>query len=147
MTTPAWRQAGKPDLQRLVELDARCFPPSVRHSFEVMSFYVLHRRAITAIAETDRIVGMAVANAVGLRTAELLILCVHARWRRKGIGSGLLRRIEDQATRANLERIELEVDSDNVSAIEFYEASGFVSVGDEESNSIDRVKLEKRLRD
>jgi ribosomal protein S18 acetylase RimI-like enzyme len=147
MTPLHWRRAGNPDIQRLVELDARCFPPAARHPFEVMSFYVLHRRAITAVAETDRIVGMAVANAVGLRTAELLILCVDARWRRKGIGSRLLGRIEEQATRASLERIELEVDLDNAGAISFYEAAGFVTVGEGEGNSVDRLKLEKRLGD
>ena len=59
--------------------------------------------------------------------AHLVLLAVMPTVRRRGIASSLLQWLEESARVAGLERIQLEVRSDNGGAIAFYHRLGFVS--------------------
>lgn len=63
--------------------------------------------------------------AVGFTHVGRLGMGVRAEWRRQGIGHRLLEACLSQAKRAALEKIELEVYSDNVGALKLYERFGF----------------------
>lgn len=60
--------------------------------------------------------------------AELLLIAVRSRFRRRGIGQQLLARVVSDCCSAKIECVHLEVRADNV-ATAFYEQQGFVRVG------------------
>ena len=76
----------------------------------------------------DRVVGWAIvmpSQMFGLSHSEGLALGVHRDFRRQGIGRKLMAGVIEQAWDARLERLELEVWSDNQPAIGLYEKLGF----------------------
>lgn len=60
--------------------------------------------------------------------AELLLIAVRPRFRRRGIAAALLDRAATDATTAGIESLHLEVRDGNP-ALELYRAAGFVQVG------------------
>ena len=75
-----------------------------------------------------QVVGWAIViphNLFGLMHSAGLALGVHRDFRRQGIGLQLMTGVIEQAWRSGLERLELEVWSDNQPAINLYEKLGF----------------------
>ncbi len=72
--------------------------------------------------------GFALARLAG-DEMELLTLAVHPATRRQGLGTTLLRRLDEQARQNRAEQILLEVAASNVSALKLYENNGFEQVG------------------
>jgi ribosomal-protein-alanine N-acetyltransferase len=62
--------------------------------------------------------------------AEIMTLAVHPEWRKKKIGSLLLNYMDTILQERNIQRIFLEVRSDNIAALKLYEGSGFRKVGE-----------------
>jgi [ribosomal protein S18]-alanine N-acetyltransferase len=80
------------------------------------------------VAEEDgRVVGHAVASIVA-DVAELQRIAVAAGHRRRGLAGALLDEVVALALGARAERLLLEVREDNVAALGFYAAHGFVEV-------------------
>jgi ribosomal protein S18 acetylase RimI-like enzyme len=70
------------------------------------------------------------ANAtVGFTHVGRLGMGVRAEWRRQGVGRRLLEACLAHAKRAALEKVELEVYSDNIGAVRLYESFGFTREG------------------
>ncbi len=68
---------------------------------------------------------------------------VHAAWRRRGIGRRMLHSCQALARNAGLEKVELEVYSDNVAAVRLYESFGYRPEG----LKVRSRKLEGRYQD
>jgi len=86
---------------------------------------------VTALAG-DTVVGFCdiLPNpAVGFSHVARLGMAVRSEWRRQGIGRRLLDSCLALANRAGIEKVELEVFSDNVGAIKLYESCGFTHEG------------------
>jgi ribosomal-protein-alanine N-acetyltransferase len=79
------------------------------------------------VEQDGRVVGHAVASLVA-DVAELQRIAVSADHRRRGLAGALLDEVVALALRARAERILLEVREDNVAALGFYAARGFVEV-------------------
>lgn len=62
---------------------------------------------------------------LGPDEAELLLLVVQPRHRRRGVGRALLRFLETEALIAGTSTVWLHVRADNAAAIQFYEAAGY----------------------
>jgi ribosomal protein S18 acetylase RimI-like enzyme len=62
---------------------------------------------------------------------HLFALDVALAWRRRGIGSELMRSVEAEARRQGLSGVYLEVSVDNHGAIRLYERSGYVREGEQ----------------
>lgn len=80
--------------------------------------------------------------------ARILMLAVHPRFRRRGIGSALLQNFTNICGKKGTDRITLEVRPSNQLAIQFYKDHGFQPVGvigGFYSNGEDGVKMIKRL--
>jgi ribosomal-protein-alanine N-acetyltransferase len=77
--------------------------------------------------EEGRVVGHAVASVVA-DIAELQRIAVSAESRRRGVAAALLDAVVALAAPAGADRILLEVREDNVAALSFYAAQGFVEV-------------------
>lgn len=69
------------------------------------------------------------SNDAVTREAYVSLLAVLPSWRRKGIGSLLLRRAELISARSGMSRIRLEVRVDNPTAQAFYRRMGYVELG------------------
>jgi RimJ/RimL family protein N-acetyltransferase len=68
-------------------------------------------------------------SAVGFTHIARLGMGVRCEWRRQGIGRQLLRACLDLAKNAGIEKVELEVFSDNLGAVTTYESFGFSREG------------------
>lgn len=81
--------------------------------------------------------------------AHLLLFAVHRSQQRRGVGSAMLRWLEDAARAAGATRIRVEARMDNVAARCFYNEHGYQEgaiVRGMYSGRLDGVKLEKWLR-
>ena len=80
--------------------------------------------------------------------AHLLLFAVHRSRQRQGVGTALLRWLEDAALAAGAQRIRVEARMDNVAARSFYNEHGYhegAVVRGMYSGRLDGVKLEKWL--
>lgn len=81
--------------------------------------------------------------------AHLLLFAVQPRSRRQGLGSAVLRWLEDVARSAGAQRIRVEARRDNLAAREFYNELGYherAIAQDMYAEEVDGVRLEKWLR-
>ncbi len=81
--------------------------------------------------------------------AHLLLFAVHRSRQRQGVGSAMLRWLEDAARAAGARRIRVEARMDNVAARSFYNEHGYQEgaiVRGMYSGRVDGVKMEKWLR-
>jgi len=86
---------------------------------------------VTALAG-DTVVGFCDIlpnTAVGFTHVARLGMAVRAQWRRQDIGRQLLDACLALAKKAGIEKVELEVFSDNLGAIRLYESCGFAREG------------------
>jgi len=82
------------------------------------------------------------------KVGHLMNLAVDVKYRRIGVGSSLLERVEDHFRRRGAESVWLEVREGNESAMEFYRVNGYERGGYEEgyySDGDDAVKMYKGI--
>ncbi|MCS6877352.1 MAG: GNAT family N-acetyltransferase [Geminicoccaceae bacterium] len=134
--TLAIRPVGPFDLGRLARLHRRCFAEpwsraDLAHLLAMPGAFGLIARLFEGgLSGLDamRGVGFAIARVVR-DESELLSLGVAPPWRRRRIGSALLRAAMERARAAGARVMYLEVAVDNFSAQELYRAHGFERVG------------------
>ena len=118
------------DFTQLYAIEEACFQPPLRFPRGYMRQLVNTSSAATWVAEEKgELAGFAIVEWLQ-ETAELIAYVetveVAAAWRKHGIGTELLRRIEQSALTAGAQCIWLHVDAENVSAIRLYESHGFI---------------------
>lgn len=121
------RPAGANDLGAVVELEEECFgddawpasliEPGLNDEVPTVTYFVA--------VEDQQIVGYAVLSLV-VDVAELQRIGVNGTHRRHKVGSSLLAAVLEEASTA--ERLLLEVREDNTTAIDFYQAHGFIEI-------------------
>jgi ribosomal-protein-alanine N-acetyltransferase len=85
---------------------------------------------LVLLAEENRhICGFAAARIID-REAEILNIAVDPLQRRTGVGSALVAAILEEAMRAEVQRVFLEVRASNQAAVAFYERHGFSKIGE-----------------
>jgi ribosomal-protein-alanine N-acetyltransferase len=121
------------DLAALYAIEEICFQPPFRFPRRHMRRLLESPGTITWIADEDgQMAGFAVADFEGetggivayIQTIEVLPAT-----RSRGIGSELLRRLEDSAREGGAKSIWLHVDSENAGAVRLYEAHGYACEG------------------
>ncbi len=122
------------DFPALYAVEELCFQPPFRFSRAYMRRLTQSLRAATWIAEEGaELLGFAIvewsedSNGAYIETLE-----VTPSRRGQGIGSELLRRVEDSARTAGAASIWLHVDQENAGAIHLYESRGYTRRGREE---------------
>jgi len=83
---------------------------------------------IVGMAE-NMIAGFICGGLSGEREGRILMIAVDKPFRKMGIGSGLMTLFEQEASNVKVNRIKLEVKTDNVDAITFYKNRGYVITG------------------
>jgi [ribosomal protein S18]-alanine N-acetyltransferase len=135
------------DFETLWRIDQECFSPGIAYSRAELKTYIRHRGAITLIAaDGDRVGGFIVAH--GGATAHVITIDVVASARRTGVGSMLLKAVEDRMRLAGSHAVGLETAVDNVSALAFYKRHGYHVIRTWPryySNGVDALILMKTL--
>jgi len=124
------------DFAALYAIEEACFEPPFRFGRSFMRELVDRSDGATWIAEENgRMAGFAIAGwsqeEEGM-TAYIQTIEVVPEWRGGGVGSGLMRQIEDSARAAGAETIWLHVDTENDVAIRLYEGHGYLHEGRDE---------------
>ena len=111
------------DLSQLRELEAKCF--SLKENFE---FVLASDSHIYFKAEADgKIVGYAGAS-IQYEQSDLLFLCVDKAFRRRGIATRLMKKLEAYLAERKVQSVFLEVNENNAAAIDFYLATGYKKI-------------------
>lgn len=124
------------DFAALYAVEELCFEPPFRFSRTYMRQLIERRSSTTWIAEeVEQLTGFAIVDCSeepGESAAYIETLEAHPAWRRRGIGAGLLLRVEDSARAAGAHIIWLHVDAENSAAIRLYERHSYERQGREE---------------
>jgi ribosomal protein S18 acetylase RimI-like enzyme len=131
-----YRPYSSEDFAALYAIEEVCFEGPLRFDRSYMRRLVESQEAATWIAEQDgRMTGFAIvewAHEMGGSVAYIETLEVLPAERGKGVGGGLLERLEFSARAANAGLIWLHVDAGNAGAVQLYESQGYVCEGREE---------------
>ena len=102
---------------------------------------------VAVVTESDAIVGFGIMQ-YWEETAHLALFAVRPSHRNQGLGSRLVRWLEQPARIAGIERVRVEARADNAKAIAFYRRLGFVpmrTVSGYYGGIVDAVQLQKQL--
>lgn len=130
------------DFPQLYAIETECFPPPVRFPKSYMRELLANRRAAVWVAVEDagpaagELAGFAIVDwrrGVGEVVAYIETLEVAPKFRRRGIGRGLLLRVIWSASNAGASLLWLHVAEDNDAAQGLYLAHEFVAQGREEN--------------
>jgi [ribosomal protein S18]-alanine N-acetyltransferase len=130
MTKTLVRNAVSADFPTLLKIDKASFPPGIAYDFVELSYFMRRKGARTLVAEVNGdIVGFLLLEIISRRRAATLVtIDIRAERRRNGYGTELLDHSEQILREAAISRYELQVDTANTSALEFYRKHGFAIV-------------------
>jgi ribosomal-protein-alanine N-acetyltransferase len=123
------------DSPALYALDQQCFPPEIAYSPDDLRYFLEAKDSLTLVAEADGAAGIAgftLAQMYRARPtfqARLITIDVAPEFRRKGIGSALLKACEAELRSRHVTRFRLEVAVGNSAAQALYKSFGYETVG------------------
>lgn len=119
------------DLEECWELDQRCFVDGEAYERETFRDLFRHRNSIClkTIAPDGTMAGFVVGVVEPDRTGHVVVLGVSPEWRRHGVGTGLMRRLEATFATHEVRLMHLEVRTTNLGAQLLYEGLGFTVAG------------------
>ena len=113
------------DFGALYKLDQACFPPGIAYSKWSLQYFLNLSAADCLVAEEDKhIVGFILAE-MNPPLAHIITLDVSAEKRRTGLGSELLREMENHFGFNEVRSVLLETAVNNESGIAFWEHHGY----------------------
>jgi ribosomal-protein-alanine N-acetyltransferase len=144
------RPAVESDFDRLLAIDQTCFPPGIAYGAGELHYYIHLKQASTLVAECEgRIAGFLIMTR-GSRHATLVTLDVVESYRRRGVGGALLDRSEQILSESAVSRYQLQVETANSGAIEFYRKAGYTvrrAIPGYYGEGLDAYLMEKTLED
>ena len=136
------------DFETLYVMDQACYAPGIAYSKRTLRWFLSLPGADCLVAEAEgEIAGFLLAEHAG-RRAHLITLDVLERYRRRGIGTALLRAMEEKLAAGGVEHIELETATDNDAAVAFWHKHGYRTLGVLKryySNDLDAYFMQKLL--
>lgn len=127
------------DVDRVIELWAVVFPNAPAHNDPLTDLQskLGVQPELFFLAESDgRIVGTAMSGFDGHR-GWVYYVAVHPEFRRRGIGTRLMKRVESSLTDTGCPKLNLQIRADNAAVQAFYESLGYLVE--------DRISMGKRL--
>jgi ribosomal-protein-alanine N-acetyltransferase len=117
------------DLDTLYEIDQECFPPGISYSKSELARFIGHRLSKTWVAFSDHgNIGFVILEREPHEVGHIVTIDVTKDARAAGVGSALMKVVEDWANRQSLRLIYLETAADNRTAQIFYKGRGYVKV-------------------
>ncbi len=136
------------DFDTLYQIDQACYPPGIAYSKRVLRWFLRLPGTDWVVAEVNgQIAGFILAEYGGPR-AHLITIDVLEAYRRRGIGTALLRAMEQKLAARGVRQIELETATDNHAAVAFWQKHGYRTVGVLKryySNDLDAYSMLKSL--
>lgn len=118
------RQVQPQDIFSVIKIAYESLPERY-HPVVFNKFYELFPEGFLIAEQNHKIVGFIVGLKPVEEIAKVLLLSVPNDYRRKGIGTALLKRFLDVMKMQNIQKVELEVRTTNTAAIGFYKKYGF----------------------
>ena len=134
------RDFHKADFETLWRIDQSCFAPGISYSRPELFAYITMRGAFTVVAEESaeaiaarqevdpgawRVLGFVVARLNTRGLGHVITIDVIPEARRSGVGSALLKAVENRLGLAGGTRVRLETAVNNASALAFYKRHGY----------------------
>jgi ribosomal protein S18 acetylase RimI-like enzyme len=121
------------DFETLYSIDRACYPRGIAYSRRTLREYLSTPNADCLVAELTEaprreIVGFIIALAEGAE-AHIITIDVAEPQRRGGVGTALLRAMEEQFVARGVRRIALETATSNVAGVAFWERHGYRYAG------------------
>ena len=136
---PTIRPYAPKDFEELYTIDQACYPPGIAYSKRTLRLFLRLPGAECLVAESGgAIAGFILAEHEGER-AHLITIDVLAAERRRGVGTALLRAIEQAVAAHGVRQVTLETATDNHAAIAFWQKHGYRTVGVLRNYYLDRL--------
>ena len=142
------------DIDRIVELEQKCFNESVAYSKKQLSYLITKANSTCLLDEYDKDIRgfIIVLYRKGTGVAGIETINVDPDHQRKGVGRRLLGAIESYNSIKGINKIRLEVSAGNISAINLYEKSGFRKISllknyyiNEQHGTFDAFRMVKNI--
>lgn len=117
------RRAEPGDLTRIVEIEGLCFPEETAFPAGMFAYLIRYSEALVA-CEAGMVVGFIIGYTSGTGGA-IYTLDVHPRCRRRGIGSRLIRALEEDLRALGAKSIRLEAAVQDEGARGLYRQAGY----------------------
>lgn len=117
------RRASKADLEQLLLIERLCFLER-RFQPDHILWILENPKAATFVYDEDGVLGSVMVITEGGAT-RVLSIGVHPGFRRRGVGTALMKVAEDHAQHKDSRLIRLEVSTKNEQAVSFYRALGY----------------------
>jgi [ribosomal protein S18]-alanine N-acetyltransferase len=113
------------DFPALFRLDQACFATGISYSKTTLRYFLDLPSADCVVAEEEkRVVGF-VLSEENPPLAHIITLDVAEKWRRQGVGSGLLLELEKNFGQRGVRSVLLETAMDNEAAVAFWKKHGY----------------------
>ena len=121
------------DFETLYEIDQACYPRGIAYSRSTLREFLSLPGADCLVARVDEdrkseVSGFIVAEAAGAE-ARIITIDVLKEYRRAGVGTALLRAIEERLAARGARRVELETATSNAAGVAFWERHGYRKTG------------------
>lgn len=90
------------------------------------SFYEAYPNGFLVAEINRKIIGFIIGIKISKTSAKISMMAVNENYRRKKTGSLLLNKLIVQLIREGITQIDLEVNTNNIAAIQFYKRHGFI---------------------
>jgi [ribosomal protein S18]-alanine N-acetyltransferase len=119
------RQYEGKDFARLHKLDQECFPPGISYSKWSLHYYLSLPGADCLLAEEGKQIAGFILAEENPPLGHIITLDVAEGFRRRGVGTLLLREMEEHFVFRGVESVLLETSVENASGIAFWERHGY----------------------
>ncbi|GAC1663100.1 MAG: hypothetical protein NVS9B4_17510 [Candidatus Acidiferrum sp.] len=114
------------DFPALHRLDLACFPRGIAYSKTTLRYFLTIPSADCVVAEVDEKIAGFIVSEENIPLAHIITLDVDEQYRRCGLGSGLLKRLEANAEERGVRSVLLETAVENEAAVAFWKRHGYV---------------------
>ena len=118
------RVAESSDVSMMRELEERCFDKTIRENFEFVVASDAHKYWVLEDESSKEIVGYAGVS-ISYEQGDILSICVDKNLRRKGFAVLLMTELINYVKLNKVQKLFLEVEETNESAINLYKKLGF----------------------
>ena len=118
------RRAEPGDLAKIVEIEGLCFPEETAFPAGMFAYMIKYSVSLVACEPEDIVVGF-VMGYTSARSGAVYTLDVHPTHRKKGVGSRLVRAMEEELHDLGARAIRLEAALENPEAMELYRKAGY----------------------
>jgi ribosomal-protein-alanine N-acetyltransferase len=118
------RRAEQRDLPQIVQIEGLCFPEETAFPPGMFAYLINYSVSLVACEPEFRVLGFIMGYISG-RGGAVYTLDVHPRYRRKGIGSRLIRALEEELQALGANAVRLEAAQENLQAVNLYRKAGY----------------------